>query len=192
MFTEAEAEQDIQLDNEPKMIPVIVSIYFVFIKTFDLPHCIPWQKKIPAFIKTPVLHIHFGCKKPEDFDSDTNYFYMLRRYDMPIDIYDCNDDCFAEMPNRVLFGTARGSMIYNIKHYLEKIYQPMVNVQYRVPRIDSATSSTSSALDESVPKKASEKDDGEEVKKTKTTTCLMDFSRPSDFRLIAVKAKKTG
>lgn len=111
---------------------------------------------------------------------------------MPMDIYDCVEDCFAEMPNRVLFGTVRGSMIYNIKQYLEKIYQPMVDIQYRVPRIDSASSGTSSTIDDTV--KKSEKDDGEETKKGvgKSDVCLMDYSRPSDFRLIAVKAKKTG
>lgn len=127
----------------------------------------------------------FGCKKPEEFDPDTNFFYMIRRYDMPIDIFDCTDDCFSEMPNRVLFGTVRGSMIYNIKQYLEKIYQPMVDIQYRVPKIDSA--STSSTLDEST-----KKEGDEDTKKTKSEICLIDYSRPSDFRLIAVKAKKTG
>lgn len=116
---------------------------------------------------------------------------MIRRYDMPIDIYDCVEDCFAEMPNRVLFGTVRGSMIYNIKQYLEKIYQPMVDIQYRVPKIDSASSATTSVVDEPTTKK-SEKDESEETKRTKSDICLMDYSRPSDFRLIAVKAKKTG
>lgn len=111
---------------------------------------------------------------------------------MPIDIFDCVDDCFSEMPNRVLFGTVRGSMIYNIKQYLEKIYLPMVDIQYRVPKIDSAsTSSTSYTLDETG-KKATEKDGEEDSKKGKSDICLMDYSRPSDFRLISVKAKKSG
>lgn len=112
---------------------------------------------------------------------------MIRRYDMPIDIFDTTEDCYAEMPNRVLFGTIRGSMIHNIKLYLEKVYQPMVDFQYRVPRIDSASAST----DDSISKKL-EKEEEEMGKRGKSEICLMDFSRPSDFRLIAVKAKKTG
>uniref|UniRef100_A0A336KIK9 CSON011062 protein n=1 Tax=Culicoides sonorensis TaxID=179676 RepID=A0A336KIK9_CULSO len=164
---EAEVEHEIQMDNEPKMIPVI--------------------KKIPAFIKTPVLHISFGCRKPDEFEPDTNYFYMIRRFDMPIDTYDCAEDCFAEMSNRILFGTIRGSLIYNVKQFLEKIYKPMIDFQYRVPRIDNA----SSANDEMEIKKI-EQDEENKKNTGKSEVCLMDFSRPSDFRLIAVKAKKTG
>lgn len=139
-----------------------------------------FQKKIPVFIKTPVLLIEFGIKAPEQLDSATNYFYAIRRHEQPVDTYDTLDDCFAEMPFKILFGTTHGTMIHGLKLSIEKIYQPAVEFQFRIPKIDSAerydVKIDAPSIESRLPKGIQ----------------IMDFSRPSDFRSIAVKAKKSG
>lgn len=77
-------------------------------------------------------------------------------------------------------------MIYNIKQYIEKIYMPSIEFQFRVPKIDTASTSTG------VEGKKEESLESGKKKFGKSELCLMDFSRPSDFRLTAVKAKKAG
>lgn len=79
-------------------------------------------------------------------------------------------------------------MIYNIKQYIEKIYMPSIEFQFRVPKIDTASTSTGVIAEG----KKDESLESGKKKFGKSELCLMDFSRPSDFRLTAVKAKKAG
>lgn len=124
-----------------------------------------------------MLHIEFGVKCLDELDPNVNYFYAVRRHQQPIDLYDSLEDCFAELSYKVLFGTLRGSMLSNLKLYIEKIYQPAAEFQFRVPLIDSA-------------EKAEEKE--KEEPKKDGLGGLMDFSRPSDFMHVAKKAKRAG
>lgn len=140
------------------------------------------------------MHIEFGIKAPEEFDPTTNYFYVIRRHDHPIDLYDTLDDCFSEMPFKVLFGTTRGSMIHNLKMIIEKIFEPAVELQFRVPKIHSGAEGHEKDIEQpQLPNEPSGVgaggDDGDDEP---CGPILMDFSRPSDFRFVAVKAKKIG
>lgn len=144
--------------------------------TINQTLCYFFKKKIPAFIKTPVLHIQFGCKCLDDLDPSINYFYAVRRHQQPIDVYDSLEDCYAEMPYKVLFGTVRGSMLTNLKLNIEKIFQPAVEYQFRVPQTESA-------------ERVDEKDDAKEAG---ASAVPLDFSRPSDFMHVAKKAKRAG
>lgn len=108
-----------------------------------------------------------------------------------MDVYDSLDDCFAELPFKILFGTTRGSMVHTLRLSIEKIFVPAAEYQMRVPQIDSAE--REDEVDEDEVKAPTKPDDVDKmVYERRFGANLMDFSRPSDFRLIAVKAKRAG
>jgi len=37
------------------------------------------QKIVPAYVKTPLLHCHFGEMSSSSFDPNTRYLYILRK-----------------------------------------------------------------------------------------------------------------
>lgn len=125
-----------------------------------------------------MLHIQFGCNCLDELDSNINYFYAVRRHQQPIEVYDSLEDCFAELPYKILFGTIRGAMLTNLKLYIERIFQPAVEFQFRVPQTETV--------------EKSDDREKEELKEVSIAGAPMDFSRPSDFMLVAKKAKRSG
>lgn len=42
------------------------------------------KRIVQNYVKTPILHSHFGKIPPDQFDKNINYFYFIRRYITPI------------------------------------------------------------------------------------------------------------
>uniref|UniRef100_A0A182NRZ8 AAA+ ATPase domain-containing protein n=1 Tax=Anopheles dirus TaxID=7168 RepID=A0A182NRZ8_9DIPT len=167
-------------------------------------------KIVPTSIKTPIVHICFGIIPEEKIDPNVRYVYMVRRLCTPIGTYllsgplyrpSCRDepsypicaqfdlgtfqnleDCVAEMPRKVLVGCIRGNLIHNAKEMLERIYRPGVEYQFREPdtRRPKPEKSTSADEDEPAAVRSS----------SRISVGLIDYSRPSDFRMKAMQAKK--
>jgi dynein heavy chain, axonemal len=78
----------------------------------------------------------------------------------------------TEMPDHFLMGTMRGSFIHKLQTLGENIVRPILSLQMRVPAINERSLS---AL--------------ESVEVNEQKIGLIDFSRPSDYRIKAIEAK---
>uniref|UniRef100_A0A182Q9M3 Dynein heavy chain tail domain-containing protein n=1 Tax=Anopheles farauti TaxID=69004 RepID=A0A182Q9M3_9DIPT len=162
-------------------------------------------KIVPTSIKTPIVHICFGIIPEEKIDPNVRYVYMVRRLCTPIGMFPAGattvrqssyptclqfdlgtfqnlEDCVAEMPRKVIVGCIRGNLIHNAKEMLERIYRPGVEYQFREPdtRRPKPEKSTSGDEDEPAVVRSS----------SRISVGLIDYSRPSDFRMKAMQAKK--
>lgn len=78
----------------------------------------------------------------------------------------------TEMPDHFLMGTMRGSFIHKLQTLAENIVRPILGLQMRVPTINEKSLSTLESVEEDEQKIG-----------------LIDFSRPSDYRIKAIEAK---
>jgi hypothetical protein len=86
---------------------------------------------------------------------------------------DCLDDATADMPDHFIMGTMSGSFIHKLVSQSRSVLREIVSLQMRVPMINEKNDIH-----------ASEMSDGGEPK-----IGLIDFSRPSDYRIKAIEAK---
>uniref|UniRef100_A0A182Y3M8 Dynein heavy chain tail domain-containing protein n=1 Tax=Anopheles stephensi TaxID=30069 RepID=A0A182Y3M8_ANOST len=141
-------------------------------------------KIVPTSIKTPIVHICFGIIPEEKIDPNVRYVYMVRRLCTPIGTFQNLEDCIAEMPRKVIVGCIRGNLIHNAKEMLERIYRPGVEFQFHEP-------DTKRPKPEKSPASADEDDpSGVGRSSSRASVGLIDYTRPSDFRMKAMQAKK--
>ncbi|XP_050088792.1 dynein axonemal heavy chain 10 [Anopheles aquasalis] len=138
-------------------------------------------KIVPTSIKTPIVHVCFGIIPEEKIDPNIRYVYLVRRHCTPIGTFQNLEDCVAEMPRKVIIGCIRGNLIHNAKEMLERIYKPGVEFQFREPDTHRPK-----------PEKSANVDEEEQTTRasSRISVGLIDYSRPSDFRMKAIQAKK--
>lgn len=83
------------------------------------------------------------------------------------------EEALTDMPDYFLMGTLRGSFIHKLLTMSENILRPSLNLQMRVPTINEKN-----AIESAV-----------EIDETEQKIGLIDFSRPSDYRMKAIEAK---
>ncbi|XP_058060896.1 dynein axonemal heavy chain 10 [Anopheles bellator] len=143
-------------------------------------------KIVPTSIKTPIVHICFGIIPEEKIDPCVRYVYMVRRHCTPIGSFQNLEDCVAEMPRNVIVGCMQGNLIHNAKVMLERIYRPGVEFQFREPDTHRPKPEKSASFDED-----DVDDDGQPARaSSRISVGLIDYSRPSDFRMKAIQVKK--
>lgn len=86
------------------------------------------------------------------------------------------EDALSDMSDYFIVGTMRGSFIHKLTTIAEYILKQSVYLQLRVPIIHEKN-----VIESTIDQEESEEKIG-----------LIDFSRPSDFRLKAIEAKNSG
>lgn len=153
------------------------------------------QRIVQTFVKTPIVHLFFGTLPDEDIKPEINYYYLIRK--APAEIrkltiyqdlkknpnavctlsahYETRDECFAEIPRFFLFGSFRGNMMHTILRVAQTIYPKAIEFQFR----------EGEQSHENIFPEQSDIGDNEEIRIE-----LIDFSRPSDYRMKTVMAPK--
>uniref|UniRef100_A0A1A9ZFQ5 Dynein heavy chain tail domain-containing protein n=1 Tax=Glossina pallidipes TaxID=7398 RepID=A0A1A9ZFQ5_GLOPL len=140
------------------------------------------KKIVPAFVKTPLVHCHFGDMNMAGVDPTTKFVYFIRKDINGIPFYSDINECFAEMPKRFLLGTVRGSMLKTVGVSLDQIFKPAIRFQFREPKL--------------MEQKRMEGYEGPHADVSVSTEIkdsgpgLLELSKPSEFRLKALKQKK--
>lgn len=93
-----------------------------------------------------------------------------------------HEDCKAELPRYVQMGCMRGGLIENVKQLLERIYKPAVEFQFREPCVDRPKPEKEERTTDEDPLRVS----------SRASIALIDYSKPSDFRMKAIQAEKAG
>ncbi|XP_037827971.1 dynein heavy chain 10, axonemal-like, partial [Lucilia sericata] len=144
------------------------------------------KKIIPTFVKTPILHCHFGELKCSHFDNNIKYVYVIRKEVSGIPFYTDINKCFAEMSQYFIFGTVRGSLLDSMRLDLEKIFKNAIKFQFREPKLIEGEQIENR---ETHPiSKSRNAADSTEVKEM--APGLLELSKPSEFRMKALKQKK--
>ncbi|XP_052562272.1 dynein axonemal heavy chain 10 isoform X4 [Culex pipiens pallens] len=139
-------------------------------------------KIVSTSIKTPIVHVCFGFIPEDKLDPAVRYVYMIRRYSTSIATFYNHEDCKAELPRYVQMGCMRGGLIENVKQLLERIYKPAVEFQFREPCVDRPK-----------PEKEERTTDEDPLRvASRASIALIDYSKPSDFRMKAIQAEKAG
>ncbi|KAH8295402.1 hypothetical protein KR018_010894 [Drosophila ironensis] len=159
--------------KKPSYVPVYVEV----------------KKLVPAYVKTPELHCHFGEMESEALDPKIKYTYILRKNRREIPYFQEIPNCFAEMPLLFLIGTCRGSLIDSLRDAFNLVYKSAIQFQFREPptsdgqQMDSydgqAGGGGAGDAAEDISSEAKESGPG-----------LLELSKPSEFRLRALKQQK--
>lgn len=93
------------------------------------------------------------------------------------------------MPYYTLMGCMRGALVNNAKELLERIYKPAVQLQFREPNVERAKPDKPEKDDDDGVDK-----DGEDSSRagSRASVALIDYSKPSDFRMKALQARRAG
>lgn len=83
------------------------------------------------------------------------------------------EEALTDMPDHFVMGTLRGSFIHKLLTMSENILRPSLNLQMRVPIINEKN-----VIESAI-----------EIDETEQKIGLIDFSRPSDYRMKAIEAK---
>lgn len=83
------------------------------------------------------------------------------------------EEALTDMPDHFVMGTLRGSFIHKLLTMSESILRPTLNLQMRVPIINEKN-----VIESAI-----------EIDETEQKIGLIDFSRPSDYRMKAIEAK---
>jgi dynein heavy chain len=83
------------------------------------------------------------------------------------------EEAMTDMPDHFVMGTMRGSFIHKLLTMSESILRPALNLQMRVPIINEKN-----VIESAI-----------EIDETEQKIGLIDFSRPSDYRMKAIEAK---
>ncbi|XP_062558011.1 dynein axonemal heavy chain 10 isoform X2 [Armigeres subalbatus] len=137
-------------------------------------------KIVSTSIKTPIVHVCFGYIPEDKLDPSLRYVYVIRRFSAPIDYFNSYEECCSEMPYYTLMGCIRGTMVDNAKTLLEQIYKPAVQYQFREPNVERAK----------LEKPEVEEDSSRAG--SRASVALIDYSKPSDFRMKAIQARSAG
>ncbi|XP_055618804.1 dynein axonemal heavy chain 10 isoform X2 [Toxorhynchites rutilus septentrionalis] len=135
-------------------------------------------KIVSTSIKTPIVHVCFGFLPEDKHDPALRYVYVARRYDTPIETFSAYDDCCAEMPSYIVVGCMTGTVIHNAKQLLVRMYQTAIDFQFREPNVE---------------RRKPDKEDIDTERERSTSRAsigLIDYSKPSDFRMKALHAEK--
>ncbi|KAI8123158.1 hypothetical protein CVS40_6160 [Lucilia cuprina] len=144
------------------------------------------KKIIPTFVKTPILHCHFGELKCSHFNNNIKYVYVIRKEVSGIPFYTDINKCFAEMSQYFIFGTVRGSLLDSMRIDIDKIFKHAIKFQFREPKlIESEQFENCETHPLSKSRNAA---DSTEVKEM--APGLLELSKPSEFRMKALKQKK--
>ncbi|XP_055533348.1 dynein axonemal heavy chain 10 [Wyeomyia smithii] len=136
-------------------------------------------KMVSTSVKTPIVHVCFGFPKNQ-MNPDISYVYVIRRFSAAIVNFDNYEDCRAEMPRNVLVGSIKGSLIHNVRDLLVGLYRTAVELQFREPNLER-------------PKPEKEESEEDLVRTaSRASVALIDYSKPSDFRMKAIQAQKVG
>ncbi|XP_055846772.1 dynein axonemal heavy chain 10 isoform X2 [Episyrphus balteatus] len=131
------------------------------------------KKIIQSFVKTPILHCHFGTINQLHLDPNMKYIYLVRNSSDPIIKYADRDECFVNMPKCFYFGSIKGSFIENFKMILEKVYTNVVEYHFQEP--ETVTPSSQLTISEEDASITRENNSG-----------LLDLAKPSELRALAV------
>lgn len=104
-----------------------------------------------------------------NFQSQHEIFFLIIRL-ANIETF---EEAMIDMPDYFLTGTLRGSFIHKLLTLSENVLRPSLNLQLRVPII-----SEKNVIENAV-----------EIDETEQKIGLIDFSRPSDYRMKAIEAK---
>ncbi|CAD7085087.1 unnamed protein product [Hermetia illucens] len=132
------------------------------------------KKIVQSYVKTPILHCHFGPMESADIDPKIKYIYIVRKNPNDIPLFSNINECFAELPQFFIVGSMKGNLIMTMKSVVQA-YKQAIEFQFREPTITEAQK-----LDFTIVEKIAETEQ----------PGLVDFAKPSQFRLKAVKAKK--
>ncbi|XP_075151305.1 uncharacterized protein LOC142225437 [Haematobia irritans] len=149
-----------------------------------VPVYVEVKKIIPTFVKTPILHCHFGELSSSHLDNNIKYVYMIRKEVNGIPFYSDISECFAEMPQNFVFGTVRGELIRSMRQDVEMIYKRAIEFQFREPKLIEGKHMES--YESQTPTEVGA--DATEVKDT--APGLLELAKPSEFRLKALKQKR--
>jgi hypothetical protein len=103
--------------------------------------------------------------------QDTNDCILYACITAPIDNF---EDAMSNMSEQYIIGTMRGSFIHKLSSLSESIMRQILNLQLRVPTIH----------EKNVIETTMEADDADDK--------IIDFSRPSDYRMKAIETKHSG
>ncbi|XP_068158083.1 uncharacterized protein [Drosophila tropicalis] len=163
-------------------------------KNIYVPVYVEVKKLVPAYVKTPLLHCHFGEMQPANLDPKIRYVYIVRKNRREIPWFNEIAQCFAEMPLLFVLGTIRGSLIDSLREDLNVVYRSAYQFQFREPATtdtqqmdsydgqaggDGGVDSAAGDAGEDVSSEAKESGPG-----------LLELSKPSEFRLKALKQQK--
>nr|XP_029723836.1 uncharacterized protein LOC115264308 [Aedes albopictus] len=90
------------------------------------------------------------------------------------------EECCSEMPYYTVMGCLRGAVVGNAKTLLEQIYKPAVQHQFREPNVERSKPEKPE-VDEDVSRAGS-----------RASIALIDYTKPSDFRMKAIQARNAG
>ncbi|KAH8382819.1 hypothetical protein KR009_005420 [Drosophila setifemur] len=164
--------------KKPSYVPVYVEV----------------KKLVPAYVKTPVLHCHFGEMESEDLDPKIKYIYIVRKNRREIPCFSQISNCFAEMPLFFLLGTCRGSLIHSLRDDFNLVYKNAIHFQFREPttadsqQMDSYEGQAGGAGAGGGGAGDAGEDASSEAKESGPG--LLELSKPSEFRLRALKQQK--
>ncbi|XP_055909296.1 LOW QUALITY PROTEIN: dynein axonemal heavy chain 10 [Eupeodes corollae] len=136
------------------------------------------KKIIQSFVKTPILHCHFGSINATHLDTSMKYIYIIRNCIDPINKYDDREDCFMNMPQHFYCGSLKGSLIENLKMDLDKVYDKVIKYHFQEPVTVTSSQPLSMVTQ-----------DDTYTNKTKTMG-LLDLAKPSELRALAVMKQR--
>ncbi|XP_061396381.1 uncharacterized protein LOC133332012 [Musca vetustissima] len=149
-----------------------------------VPVYVEVKKIIPTFVKTPILHCHFGELSCTHFDNNIKYVYMIRKEVNGIAFYSDINECFAEMSQYFIFGTVRGELIKSMSQDVDMIFKKAIEFQFREPKLIEGKHMEN--YESQTPGEV-----GTETTEVKDTAPgLLELAKPSEFRLKALKQKR--
>jgi hypothetical protein len=126
-----------------------------------------------------MFHLYFGKIPPEKFDTNIRYLYFVRQSNSAIDVYPTQEECNADMSGRFMVATIQKNTLEYLEEMINQLFATAFLHQFREPVITKQTL---------LPEKQAPPDETTE----ELQIGLMDLSRPSDFRLHAISAKREG
>ncbi|KAH8358423.1 hypothetical protein KR093_000053 [Drosophila rubida] len=155
-----------------------------------VPVYVEVKKMVPAYVKTPELHCHFGEMSSSNLDPKIKYVYILRKNAREIPSFRDAAHCFAEMPLLFLLGSIRGSLIDSLRHDLNLVYRSAFQFQFREPETPDTQQMDNS--DGQGGDGSAAGDAGEDISSEakESGPGLLELSKPSEFRLKALKQQK--
>lgn len=122
----------------------------------------------------------------EKIDPTVNYVYAIRNDPSEVEKLSNLSECYAEMPQRFIFGSIRGSLVQTMKTIVNQVFVDAIEFQFQEPNITEenlfkVNKSDDPAQDEEITSSSEY-----------STSKLIDLSRPSDCRLNAVSSKLSG
>ncbi|XP_064550918.1 dynein axonemal heavy chain 10 [Drosophila montana] len=187
---EAEGEEDATVASSAKSSARSKRTRRKTKKKSYVPVYVEVKKMVPAYVKTPILHCHFGEMESHHMDPKIRYVYIMRKNAREIPWFTEISKCFAEMPLLFLLGSIRGNLIDSLRDTLKMVYKSAFQFQFREP--DTADTQQMESNDAQREGGGAAGDAGENVSSEakESGPGLLELSKPSEFRLKALKQQK--